>query len=99
MTELIVKSTNKAKHETTRSILKEALDREQKMLQAALERTQEHLNHFEALYKLDSETFFAKYQKGETDDRNDYIDWAGEYQIFKNLQNQLDCLGDIVFCK
>ena len=63
MTEFIVKSTNRAKHETTHSILKEALDKEQKMLQAALKRTQEHLNYFEALYNLDSETFFAKYQK------------------------------------
>ena len=99
MTELIVKSSTKAKHKITRTILKEVLDREQKMLQAALARTKENLNRFEILYKTDSASFFAKYQRGETDDRNDYVDWAGEYQIFRNIQNQLDCLGDIVLCK
>jgi len=99
MTELIVKSGTQAKHKITQAILKEALDREQKMLQSALVRTKENLNRFETLYKTDSANFFAKYQRGETYDRNDYVDWADEYQIFKNIQNQLDCLGNIVLCK
>ncbi len=99
MIELILKSTTKAKHKITQAILKEALAREQKMLQAAMERTKENLQRFEDTYKVDSADFFGKYQRGETDDRNDYVDWAGEYQIFQNIHNQLECLGDIVFCK
>ena len=99
MTELIVKSDNKAKHKIARTILREALDRQQKMLQTALQKTKENLNLFENRYHLDSTSFFAQYQRGETDDRDDYIDWAGEYQILQSIQNQLDCLEEIVVCK
>lgn len=99
MTELIVKSSNKAEHKAAKSILREALDRQQKMLHAALLRTKENLKRFETSYHTSSAEFYTRYQNGETDDRNDYVDWAGEYQILQDIQNQLDCLEELVLCK
>jgi hypothetical protein len=99
MTELIVKSSSRAKHKVARAILREALDRQQKMLQAALLKTTESLSSFEHRYDLDSARFFSQYQNGKTDDRDDYVDWAGEYQILLSIQNQLDCLEEIILCK
>ena len=94
MTELIVKSSNKAEYKIAKSILHEALDRQQKILRAALLKTKENLSQFETLYNMPSAEFYKKYQKGEMDDRDEYVDWAGEYQIFQNIQNQLNCLGE-----
>ncbi len=99
MTELIVKSSNKAENKVARAILHEALDRQRKMLRAALLRTKENLKHFETRYNISSAEFYKKYQKGKMDDRDDYVDWAGEYQIFQNIQNQLNCLGELLLCK
>ena len=99
MTELIVKSSNKAEHQATRAILQEALDRQKKMLKTAFLRTRENLNHFESRYHMDSATFFKRYQNGEIDDQNDFVDWAGEYQILENLQNQSNFIEEIILCK
>lgn len=98
MTEVILKSNNKTERKVARSIIREALDRERKLLQLALQRTRENLMRFEKQYSMDSASFFDLYQKGQTDDRNDYIDWAGEYQIFSSIRNQLQCAKELV-CK
>ncbi len=99
MTELIIKSDSKANQKTAQSLLNEALDRQKLILQTALERTEEKLSHFEKQYNLNSDRFFSLYQSGGLDDRNDYIDWAGEYQIGQNLREQLSCLEELVLCE
>ena len=58
-----------------------------------------NLEFFEKRYNTDTASFFAKYQRGETDDRDDYIDWAGEFQIFQSIQNQIGYLEELVLCK
>ena len=99
MTELIVKSSNQNSRKTTLLILQEAIELKRALLNTALHRTRENLLRFERQYQMDSDHFYSLYQNGKTDDSNDYVDWAGEYQIFKNLQSHIDCLGDLVFCK
>jgi len=99
MTELIIKSDSKANQKTAQLLLNEALDRQKLILQTALQRTQEKLIQFEKQYQLNSERFFSLYQSGRMDDRNDYIDWAGEYQIGQNLREQLSFLEELVLCK
>jgi len=99
MTEVILKSDDKTEKRIAHAILSEALQRENKLLRLALQRTQHNLQQFEKRYNMDSDSFFELYQKGRTDDHNDYIDWAGEYQISASIRNQLDCLKELVVCK
>ena len=89
MTEVVIKSDSKSERKIAHTILREALERERKLLRSALKRTQESLTQFEEQYNMDSDRFISLYQKGQIDDRNDYIDWAGEYQIFQSIRNQL----------
>lgn len=70
-------------------ILENDLNREKKLLLAAQKRTREKLNNFEAQYDMSSEEFLIKYQAGKTDERDDFIDWAGEYHIFMSISEQL----------
>ena len=98
MTEVIVKSNSKTDTKVAYAILREALKRERKLLQAAFQRTQDNLLRFEKNYNIDSDSFFSLYQKGQTDDRDDYVDWAGEYQIYQSIRNQLNCVEELVVC-
>jgi len=48
----------------------------------ALVAVAKRLSLFEHQYKMNSETFFNKYQKGHLDDDNAFIDWANDYQHY-----------------
>jgi len=71
-------------------IVEEALDREKKIIEHALKRTQEKLRKFELQYDMSSSEFFQRYQAGNTDDRDDFIDWAGEYHIFMSINDRIN---------
>lgn len=62
---------------------------EREMLESGLKKTEVFLREFEERYNLSSEVFFKQYLAGEMDDRNDFIDWAGEYQIYLSIGSQL----------
>lgn len=99
MTEVIIKSGSKADQQAVQSLLNEALRRQKLILQSALQRTLEKLIKFEKQYQMNSDRFFSLFQNGGLNDRNDYIDWAGEYQIGQNLRGQLHCLEELVLCE
>jgi len=43
-------------------------------------------------YGMDSETFYRKYQAGETDDRMDFVEWTSLVQMAINLKERLALL-------
>jgi hypothetical protein len=47
------------------------------------------LNTYENQYQMDSADFFAKYSKGETDDDEIFVEWAGNYQHYLALHQEL----------
>jgi IS4 transposase len=95
MTTVTVNSTNRTKKRTAVQLLKSALQREQEILKVGLIKTENKLTQFEKKYGMSSQKFFELYQKGKTDDRNDYIDWAGEFQIYQSLKDQMEVLEEI----
>jgi hypothetical protein len=90
---ITIKTPDKGK--TVNQILENALDSENGLLLIALKKTDEKLKTFEKQYKQSSEEFFEQYQTGKTDDRNDYIDWAGEYQIFLSIKEKIEALDEL----
>ncbi len=52
----------------------------------------EGLQELESKYGMDSETFYRKYQAGETDDRMDFVEWASLVQMAENLKERLALL-------
>ena len=83
------------KRRSINSLLENALDREKRLLLIALTRTQEKLKKFENQYNKPSDEFFQLYQSGKTDDRNDYIDWAGEYHILLSINEKINDLEEL----
>lgn len=92
MATITIRTNKREKHETLRGLVRTALHREQENLQFALARTQGQLAQFEKRYRMTSAKFYRRYQSGKLDDRNDFIDWSGEYQIYLLLKEQIASL-------
>lgn len=95
MTTVIVNASNRSKKQTAVRLLKNALNREQSILKTGLKRTESKLKVLENKYSMSSSKFFKQYKNGEVDDRIDFVDWAGEFQIYKSLQEQMNVLKEI----
>lgn len=48
------------------------------------------LNTYETYYQMDSAEFFEKYSQGETSDDEDFVEWAGNYQHYLVLHQELE---------
>jgi len=57
-----------------------------------LNQLQADLAEFEQRYGLSSDTFYRRFQTGQTDDRMDYVEWASLVQMTRNLQKRLHLL-------
>lgn len=45
---------------------------------------------YEQRYQMPSVDFFARYQKGELGDTADFVEWAGDYQHYLELKDDLE---------
>lgn len=45
---------------------------------------------YEQQYHLSSADFYACYQRGELGDTADFIEWAGDYQHYLQLKEELE---------
>jgi len=44
---------------------------------------------YEQRYRMSSAQFFAKYQDGKLEDSADFVEWAGNYQHYLGLVQEL----------
>ena len=47
------------------------------------------LNVYEIKYQMSSEDFFAKYNQGKTSDDEVFVEWAGNYQYYLALHQEI----------
>jgi len=45
---------------------------------------------YEQRYHMSSADFYARYQKGEMGDSTDVVEWAGDYQHYLELKDELE---------
>jgi len=57
-----------------------------------LQDLKQDLAGFEEQYELPSAEFYHRFQKGLTDDRMDYVEWASLFQMKENLRKRLQIL-------
>ncbi len=48
------------------------------------------LNIYETQYQMDSAEFFTQYSQGQTTDDEDFVEWAGTYQHYLALHQELE---------
>ena len=98
MTQISISTSDTRKKENVNALLNHALQREHDVLKLSLKKTREQLSLFEKKHKLSSEDFFQQYQSGKTDDSDDVVDWAGEYQMYMSIKEQVANLEDVEIC-
>ncbi|MBI3194905.1 MAG: hypothetical protein HYZ34_10635 [Ignavibacteriae bacterium] len=98
MTQISISTTDSLKKNHLNGLLQHALERESSLLHQAAERTQQRLSDYEKKHSLSTQEFFTRFTTGKMSDEDDFIDWAGEYQLYINIQQQLASLEDVVVC-
>ena len=90
MTEIILKTNAPDK---AADILKEALATKASRIKYSLNLAKKRLKRFETKYKISSDKFINEWSaedlKGED---MEYVEWAGEYQLFSRLNERLEVL-------
>ncbi|MBL7117755.1 MAG: hypothetical protein ISS94_03095 [Candidatus Syntrophoarchaeum sp.] len=73
---------------TAIGVLETSLKREMFLLDKSILDTKKKLRDFEDKYRMRSEEFFEKFNKGLTGDDQDTMLWAAEYEALKLLEKE-----------
>jgi len=57
-----------------------------------LERYERDLRDFEQSFGMDSADFFARFEAGELGDATDFFEWAGLYELRRDLLDKIERL-------
>lgn len=81
---------------TTKSeLIKSAVLFEGEVLRLGLPVCRERLEKFEKKYKMKTETFLRKFEKGMLGDKPEWFDWLFEYKAYKHLRERLGAIRQI----
>jgi hypothetical protein len=48
------------------------------------------LGIFETRYRMTSEEFFDKFSKGQSEDSEDFVEWANDYQHYVAIRREIE---------
>ena len=93
MAEIVLK-TNKP--DKAAEVLKEALEIETLRLKYSLNLAKRRLKRFEVKYNISSKKFINEWSAEDLKGKDlEYVEWAGEYQLFSRLNERLVILKSI----
>ena len=93
MAEIVLK-TNRPDKAT--QVLREALETEASRLRYSLNLAKKRLKKFENKYNISSDTFINEWSAEDLKGEDlEYVEWAGEYQLFSRLNERLVVLKSI----
>ena len=93
MADIILKSNTPAE---AADILKDALAIEASRLKYSLNLAKKRMKRFETKYNVSSEKFINEWSAEDLKGKDlEYVEWAGEYQLFSRLNERLAVLEDI----
>lgn len=70
-------------------LINDAIKREIVVISLGIKRTREVLREFEKRYGMKTRIFYTKISKRQLKENLDFIEWEGEYETLKCLQDQL----------
>ena len=81
-----------------KGLVTEALKVEEKELLTAILKTKEHLSKFEEKYHLSTSEFISTPPTSPDIDDMEAIEWSGEYETLKRIEDNLKRLREIEIC-
>lgn len=82
-----------AKNEREAQILKNSLEREKKLVEHSIRKTREKLRDFEDRHGISSEEFFREFEEGKTEDSQELMLWASEFEALKLLEKDKETIN------
>jgi len=77
-------------------IISEALETESLRLKYSIQLAKKRLSKFEKKYQISSESFINEWSAEDLEGKDlEYVEWAGEYQLSKKLNERFDALKSI----
>jgi len=93
MAEIVLKTD---KPDEAAEVLKEALETETLRLKYSLNLARKRLKRFETKYNVSSDKFINEWSAEDLKGQDlEYVEWAGEYQLFSILNERLVVLESI----
>jgi len=93
MADIILKSNTPVE---AADILKDALAIEASRLKYSLNLAKKRMKRFETKYNISSEKFINEWSAEDLKGKDlEYVEWAGEYQLFSRLNERLAVLENI----
>lgn len=66
----------------------------QNELKKSIRTIERDFGNFEQTYNMSSQEFYEKFSTGELgDDNDDFLQWAGEYEIWQDQKQELEALA------
>ncbi len=78
-----------AKQGNIENFLKDFLIYKTLQLEKAIFEMEKDLHKYERKYKISSSDFYKKYESGEFEDKNNYMIWAGIYEMIQENKDEL----------
>lgn len=95
MSEIVLKSPGT---ESIKTLVTEALKVEEKELLTAILKTEGHLSKFENKYRLSTSEFILRPPDSLKIDDLEAIEWSGEHETLKRIEERLKRLKEIEVC-
>jgi hypothetical protein len=94
MTELKLISMNQY---PLKPLVEAALANELRLLEAAIRRTEERLQEFEAIYQIATDEFIRRFESDEFEETLELAEWVGEHRLLQQLREKAQTLQGIQF--
>lgn len=78
-------------------LLDDAVKSEINSIELGIKRASQKMKKFERKYKMSSEEFYNAFSNGELGDDVDFMEWAGEYELLADLEQDIEKLRGINF--
>lgn len=80
-----------------KTVVSGALEKEAKLLEAGIRKTEKRLRDFEEKYQQKTEDFLVDYEEDRLDDTMDFMEWVGEHRMLERLREKMKALRSIRF--
>ena len=95
MTRIHIESDHKP---AVATLVENSLAMQRKVVQAGLKRTKLRLKAFEKEFSQSSKQFYHSYQTGKMGDDEKIMEWAGEWETYRELAQTLALLKETEVC-
>ena len=79
-------------------LIKSAIENQLRIITFGIAKTRRKLEEMEKESGMNTKEFYDQFREGKLGDEIRYIRWAGEYETFERLNQDLSDLQDLEFC-